>query len=70
MGERIGGVENRITSVENRIVSLEATINSRFNILENSMNTWFSTLTLVVFGNVTATILAAVGVVVAVLQAG
>ena len=56
--------------MENRIVSLEATINSRFNTLENSMNARFNTLTLVVFGNVTATILTAVGVVVTVLQAG
>ena len=54
--EQIG---ERITSVENRLISLESTMNSRLN-----------TLTIVVLGNVTATILAAIGVVVAVLQAG
>ena len=54
--EQIG---ERITSVENRLISLESTMNSRLN-----------TLTIVVLGNVTATILAAIGVVVAVQQAG
>ena len=54
--EQIG---ERITSVENRLISLESTMNSRLN-----------TLTIVVLGNVTATILAAIEVVVAVLQAG
>ena len=58
--EQIG---ERITSVENRLISLEST-------LEGSLNSRLNTLTIVVLGNVTATILAAIGVVVAVLQVG
>jgi chromosome segregation ATPase len=66
MGQRLAGLEGEVRQLSQRLTSLENTTNSRFNSVDARLNT----LTIVVFGNVAATVLAAVGLVVAILIRG
>jgi hypothetical protein len=58
--------ENRMRSVEDRLLTIETKLDShteRFNSIDARLNT----LTLIVFGNVAATILGVVGIIATVL---
>jgi hypothetical protein len=66
MGQWLAGLEGEVRQINQRLTNLENTTNSRFNSLDGRLNT----LTIVVFGNVVATVLAAVGLIVAILIRG
>jgi hypothetical protein len=57
-------IRDRLGRLETRVEGLDTSLNARITSLDNRINT----LTIVVFGNIATTILAAVGIILAVLM--